>query len=250
MQQLVCPLSTSILLGPILLLLLYLQADDHGSESLSHLISLFVERSHQLWKAADVQAWLKTAAEAAADVADGKHINPAAAAAAGLSSSAVKPDDIVVEGSADDWACVARETFPASGRNEYGHLRLSDFSDTVNALPQEEMQAALAAAAGRGPAAQGQVGVVCWFVGHIFWAFHCGAGELRGPEWTAVTARHGSMQMGAAVEASSICQHLCSDMMIGYSWDSLQYLQYNRREANQPAFSVAGLLTWCMSPMT
>jgi hypothetical protein len=120
------------------------QASDHGSESLSHLMGLFVERSHSLWKAQDVQAWLRTAAEAAADVADGK---PRSSSSSGLPpniSGRVRPDEVEVSGSAQDWACVAAESFPAGGRNEYGHLRLADFSDAVNALPQEEMQAAMA----------------------------------------------------------------------------------------------------------
>jgi hypothetical protein len=104
-----------------------------------------VERSHSLWKAQDVQAWLKTAAEAAADVADGKPRNSSSSSSRVLPpGSRVRPDDVEVSGSAQDWACVAAESFPAGGRNEYGHLRLADFSDTVNALPQEEMQAALA----------------------------------------------------------------------------------------------------------
>lgn len=50
-----------------------LQASDHGSSSLSHLVSIFVERSHTLWRTQDVQAWLKAAAEVAADMAGGWH---------------------------------------------------------------------------------------------------------------------------------------------------------------------------------
>jgi hypothetical protein len=104
-----------------------------------------VERSHSLWKAQDVQAWLKTAAEAAADVADGKPRSSSSSSSLPPSiSGRVRPDEVEVSGSAQDWACVAAESFPAGGRNEYGHLRLADFSDAVNALPQEEMQAALA----------------------------------------------------------------------------------------------------------
>jgi hypothetical protein len=119
------------------------QAGDHGSESLSHLMGLFVERSHSLWKAQDVQAWLKTAAEAAADVADGKPRSSSSSLPPSISGR-VRPAEVEVSGSAQDWACVAAESFPAGGRNEYGHLRLADFSDAVNALPQEDMQAALA----------------------------------------------------------------------------------------------------------
>uniref|UniRef100_A0A383V684 Transcription factor 25 n=1 Tax=Tetradesmus obliquus TaxID=3088 RepID=A0A383V684_TETOB len=136
---------------------LFAKAGDHGSESLAHLVSLFVERSHSLWKAQDVQAWLKTAAEAAADVADGKprSSSSSSSSSSGLppSSSRVRPDDVEVYGSAADWARVAAESFPGGGRNEWGHLRLADFSDAVNALPQEEMQAAMAPGQGMNDAA-------------------------------------------------------------------------------------------------
>jgi hypothetical protein len=59
----------------LLLLLLLHQASDHGSSSLSHLVSIFVERSHTLWRTQDVQAWLKTAAEVAADMAGELPVN-------------------------------------------------------------------------------------------------------------------------------------------------------------------------------
>jgi hypothetical protein len=145
------------------------QASDHGSNSLGHLISLFVERSHQLWKPTDVLDWLLVAATAAADVADSKRRNAAATTTTTSGSSKrvsqMTSSDIIIEGTADDWACVARESFPAAGRNEYGHLRLADFSDNVNALPQEEMQAVLApgAAAGGGAAVAGVRERVCVF---------------------------------------------------------------------------------------
>lgn len=123
---------------------LYAKASDHGSNSLGHLISLFVERSHQLWKSADVLHWLQVAATAAADVADGKPRHSSLPTQQQTSIADMQPDDVSVEGTAEDWACVAKESFPAAGRNEYGHLRLADFSDAVNALPQEEMQAMMA----------------------------------------------------------------------------------------------------------
>lgn len=149
------------------------QASDHGSNSLGHLISLFVERSHQLWKPADVLQWLQVAATAAADVADGKPRSSSSSSSAGGSQqqqesrpvSDMTPDDVAVEGTAEDWACVARESFPAAGRNEYGHLRLADFTDTVNALPQEEMQAVMGPAGG--PAAAAGVSVLQGCVGDM-----------------------------------------------------------------------------------
>ena len=41
-----------------------------------------------------------------------------------------------------NWACVAQEVYadiPADVNN-YRHLRIADFSDTVSALPPEELQ--------------------------------------------------------------------------------------------------------------
>lgn len=42
-----------------------------------------------------------------------------------------------------NWACVSHEMFPPSQDNHYRHLRVADFSDTVSALPPEELQVAL-----------------------------------------------------------------------------------------------------------
>lgn len=75
---------------------------------------------------------MRRAADAACDAADGK-----AAAGAPAAESSAPPL------SADDWAAVARESFPATDANEFRHLRLSDFSDAVNALPREELAAAM-----------------------------------------------------------------------------------------------------------
>lgn len=153
------------------------QASDHGSNSLGHLISLFVERSHQLWKAGDVLQWLQVAATAAADVADGvprkQHPNQQHQQHPNRTPpSAMTPDDVVVEGTAEDWACVAKESFPAAGRNEYGHLRLADFSDAVNALPQEEMQAMMqapaAGGAGGGMPGAGVSSAACAWLSHVW----------------------------------------------------------------------------------
>ncbi|GBF99710.1 hypothetical protein Rsub_12422 [Raphidocelis subcapitata] len=110
---------------------LFKAAGDGGSATLAHLASIFVERSHMLWKAGDVQGWMRRAADAACDAADS-----GAAAASGAGAGALPL-------SAAEWAAVAREAFPADGGNDFGHLRLSDFSDAVNALPREELAAAM-----------------------------------------------------------------------------------------------------------
>ena len=42
-----------------------------------------------------------------------------------------------------NWACVSNEMFPPSEDNHYRQLRIADFSDTVSALPPEELQVGL-----------------------------------------------------------------------------------------------------------
>ncbi|GIL60027.1 hypothetical protein Vafri_14657 [Volvox africanus] len=103
---------------------LFTSATDGGSASLSHLVGLYVERSGELWKPPDLLALLRRAAAEAADVAEGK----------------VAPSNGI---GAADWKAVAKESFPVSTANEYRHLRLADFSDAVNALPREEVEAAV-----------------------------------------------------------------------------------------------------------
>ncbi|KAK9829524.1 hypothetical protein WJX72_006318 [[Myrmecia] bisecta] len=114
--------------GSILSRPLFAGAGAGGSASLDHLVQIFVERHHLMWKAQDVQLWLKRACDTASD----------AASAA----------------SAADWAAVRAEVFPASPVNEYRHLRVADFSDVISRLPPEEMQAAMAGGGAGGPGMQ------------------------------------------------------------------------------------------------
>lgn len=59
---------------------------------------------------------------------------------AGCRRAATAPPEQLPDGlSAADWACVRREAWPATGDNEYRHLRLHDYSDTVARLPPEEI---------------------------------------------------------------------------------------------------------------
>lgn len=95
------------------------------SQSLQHLEGIFVERCHLLWKAPAVVSWLKRICDRANEVA--------AATAEEYTGPA-----------ADDWRCVREEAFPVRDTNEYRHLRLHDFTDQVQVLPREEVQAALA----------------------------------------------------------------------------------------------------------
>lgn len=43
--------------------------------------------------------------------------------------------------SLSDWHSIAAEGWPASNEDSYAHLRRSDYSDTVERLPQEEVNA-------------------------------------------------------------------------------------------------------------
>ena len=43
----------------------------------------------------------------------------------------------------DNWARAAQEQYPEGEGNEYGHLRVADFSDEASALPPEELQVML-----------------------------------------------------------------------------------------------------------
>ncbi|KAJ6833738.1 transcription factor 25 [Iris pallida] len=86
-----------------------------GSMTLDHLISIYVERNYLIWRFPELQNLMK---EAAQQVIETMKKN----------SSEVR-----------DWACIRKETF-SSERNEYSHLLVSDFSDTVPSLPPEELQ--------------------------------------------------------------------------------------------------------------
>ncbi|CAL8471120.1 g10662 [Coccomyxa elongata] len=96
---------------------LFATSADDVSASLAHLTDIFVERHHLLWKAADVQQWLKRACKEASE-------GPMAESAA-------------------DYACARQQAFPPSDDNAYCHLRVADFSDAVAALPPDELQGVL-----------------------------------------------------------------------------------------------------------
>ncbi|XP_058102417.1 uncharacterized protein LOC131246371 [Magnolia sinica] len=83
-----------------------------GSPSLDHLISIYVERNYLLWRFPDLQKLLKKAAQL---VIESLNLNGS---------------------EARDWACVRKETF-LSEKNEYSHLLISDFSDSVSTMPDD-----------------------------------------------------------------------------------------------------------------
>uniref|UniRef100_A0A1D1YA67 Transcription factor 25 n=1 Tax=Anthurium amnicola TaxID=1678845 RepID=A0A1D1YA67_9ARAE len=86
-----------------------------GNPSLEHLINIYIERSYIMWRLPELQSLLK---EAALQVVE-----------------SLKRDG----SEARDWACVRKEVF-SSEKNEYSHLLLSDFSDTVSTIPPEEIR--------------------------------------------------------------------------------------------------------------
>ncbi|KAJ7514065.1 hypothetical protein O6H91_23G025100 [Diphasiastrum complanatum] len=89
-----------------------------GGPSLEHLINIYIERHHLIWRVPDLQTWLKVAALAVVEAAD-------------------KPGNDGEE--IANWACVRKEAFQ-SEQNEYRHLISSEFSDSTSILPPELQQ--------------------------------------------------------------------------------------------------------------
>lgn len=87
-------------------------ASDTDSASLNHLIDLFVNKSYELWKDTGIQSWmLKT------------------------TKDLFESDNI--EGASADRKVLRSEIFPPSEDNEYKHIKLSDFSDQMNQIPED-----------------------------------------------------------------------------------------------------------------
>lgn len=93
----------------------YFGSDQIGIPSLDHLINIYVARSYLIWRLPDLQKLLKNSALLVIETL--KH-----------NSSEAR-----------DWACVRKEAFP-SEKNEYSHLLVSDFSDSVPTMPPEMLQ--------------------------------------------------------------------------------------------------------------
>lgn len=93
----------------------FFKSEETGIPSLDHLIRIYIERSYIIWRLPNVQKLLK---DAALDVIE-----------------SLKHD----ASEANTWACVRKEAFP-SEKNEYGHLMVSEFSDTVATIPPENLQ--------------------------------------------------------------------------------------------------------------
>ncbi|KAL0354358.1 UNVERIFIED_CONTAM: Transcription factor 25 [Sesamum radiatum] len=93
----------------------FFQSEQTGSPSLDHLIAIYVERSYIIWRLPDLQKL--------------------------LSDSALSVIEMLKEKGSDakDWACVRKEAFP-SEKNEYAHLLVSDFSDSIPTMPPDNLQ--------------------------------------------------------------------------------------------------------------
>lgn len=89
--------------------------DGSGSESLDHLINIYVERSYIIWRLPELHNFLKDTALSVIEKMEISRIE------------------------AKDWACVRKEVF-ASEKNEYSHLMVSDFSDSNTTIPPENLQ--------------------------------------------------------------------------------------------------------------
>ncbi|MED6149946.1 hypothetical protein PIB30_067475 [Stylosanthes scabra] len=93
----------------------FFRSDHTGIQSQDHLINIYVERNYLIWKLPDLQKLLSDAALQVVKTVENNQTE-------------VK-----------DWACVRKEAF-SSEKNEYGHLLVSDFSDSVTSIPQENLQ--------------------------------------------------------------------------------------------------------------
>ena len=76
-----------------------------GGPSLEHLINIYIERNYLVWRAADVQSWLKKGAQFVIDAADN----------AGASKNG---------GEIANWACVRKEAFPSDTNESVSSLVL------------------------------------------------------------------------------------------------------------------------------
>ncbi|PIN23868.1 hypothetical protein CDL12_03414 [Handroanthus impetiginosus] len=86
-----------------------------GSPSLDHLIAIYVEKSYIIWRLPDLQKFLYESARMVIQVLEEQGSD------------------------AKDWACVRKEVF-SSDKNEYSHLLVSDFSDSMPTMPPDNLQ--------------------------------------------------------------------------------------------------------------
>ena len=100
-----------------------LAGSPNNSASLEKLIDIFVERQHLLWKPQAVQDWVfKTACRIF-------H----AAARSPEEQAQELPYGLTIQ----DWSTVRQQAWPESKEDEYAHLKVHDFSDTISQIPRE-----------------------------------------------------------------------------------------------------------------
>ncbi|CAL5195854.1 unnamed protein product [Lathyrus oleraceus] len=93
----------------------FFKSEQTGIPSQDHLINIYVERNYLIWRLPDLQKLLIGAAKQVVETLESN------------------------KSEVNDWSCVRKEAF-SSEKNEYGHLLVSDFSDSVAAIPQENLQ--------------------------------------------------------------------------------------------------------------
>ncbi|KAK9269864.1 hypothetical protein L1049_025437 [Liquidambar formosana] len=93
----------------------FFKSDQTGSPSLDHLINIYIERSYIIWRLPDLHKLLRDSALLVIETLEQNRSE------------------------ARDWACVRKEAF-SSEKNEYGHLLVSDFSDSVPTIPPDNLQ--------------------------------------------------------------------------------------------------------------
>ncbi|CAL0317996.1 unnamed protein product [Lupinus luteus] len=93
----------------------FFQSDQTKLLSQDHLINIYAERNYLIWRLPDLQKLLSDAAQLLIKTLENN-------------KSEVK-----------DWECARKVVF-SSEKNEYGHLLVSDFSDSVASIPQENLQ--------------------------------------------------------------------------------------------------------------
>lgn len=100
-----------------------------NNPSLQKLVDIFVERNHLLWKTDPIQKFLLYAAEKVSSLAN--------------ASVDMQREDLPLGLTIDDWSNVRAQAFPTDKGDQYRHLRVDDFSDSIAQLPPEEIEGAL-----------------------------------------------------------------------------------------------------------
>ncbi|KAL1569899.1 transcription factor 25-like [Salvia divinorum] len=93
----------------------FFRSEETGSPSLDHLIAIYIEKSYIIWRLPDLQKLLYDSAISLIEMLEKK------------------------ESDVNDWVCVRKEAF-SSEKNEYSHLLVSEFSDSVPTMPPENLQ--------------------------------------------------------------------------------------------------------------